>query len=172
MKNFIFAMCGFLMMSLVSLSVQASSVESPKCEYVNPSVDVGLPDIQFITLETAPADCVVLTMTHPMFLVANNPAMMCSIKEGMAIQGAPIPGTGDEYWQEVCKCRCDDNTTKEFSSDNGSVYRPNYHVVCEKRITVKAGDEVRCMDGDGVRGQGEVYTVKSTNYFNYSELWM
>ena len=63
--------------------------------------------------------------------------------------GRPIPGTGGEYWQEVCKCRCDDNTTKEFSSDNGSVYRPNYHVVCEKRITVKAGDEVRCMDGDG-----------------------
>ena len=86
--------------------------------------------------------------------------------------GRPIPGTGGEYWQEVGKCRCDDNTTKEFSSDNGSVYRPNYHVVCEKRITVKAGDEVRCMDGDGVRGQGEVYTVKSTNYFNYSELWM
>ena len=28
MKNFIFAMCGFLMMSLVSLDVQASSVES------------------------------------------------------------------------------------------------------------------------------------------------
>ena len=80
MKNFIFAMCGFLMMSLVSLSVQASSVESPKREYVNPSVDVGLPDIQFITLETAPADCVVLTMTPPVFLVANNPAMMCSMK--------------------------------------------------------------------------------------------
>ena len=79
MKNFIFAMCGFLMMSLVSLSVQASSVESPKCEYVNPSVDVGLPDIQFIPLETAPAVC-----------VANNPAMMCSIKEGMAIQGVRI----------------------------------------------------------------------------------
>ena len=77
--------------------------------------------------------------------------------------GRPIPGTGGEYWQKVCKCRCDDNS---------SVYRPNYHVVCEKRITVKAGDEVRCMDGDGVRGQGEVYTVKSTNYFNYSELWM
>lgn len=81
MKNFIFAMCGFLMMSLVSLSVQAASVESPKCEYMNLSVDVDLPDIQFITLETAPADCVVLTMTHPVFLVANNPAMMCSMKE-------------------------------------------------------------------------------------------
>ena len=37
--------------------------------------------------------------------------------------GRPIPGTGGESWQEVCKCRCDDNTTKEFSSDNGSVYR-------------------------------------------------
>ena len=90
MKNFIFAMCGFLMMSLVSLSVQASSVESPKCEYVNPSVNAGLPDIQFITLETAPADCVVPTMTHPVFLVANNPAMMSSMKEETAIQGKQI----------------------------------------------------------------------------------
>ena len=31
--------------------------------------------------------------------------------------GRPIPGTGGESWQEVCKCRCDDNTTKEFSSE-------------------------------------------------------
>lgn len=30
--------------------------------------------------------------------------------------GRPIPGTGGEYWQEVCKCRCDDNTTKELST--------------------------------------------------------
>lgn len=37
--------------------------------------------------------------------------------------GRPIPGTGGESWQEVCKCRCDDNTTKEFKSDNGEVYR-------------------------------------------------
>lgn len=86
--------------------------------------------------------------------------------------GRPIPGTGGEGWQDVCKCRCDDNTTKEFSSDNGAVYRPAYHVVCEKRITVKAGYEVRCMDGEAVRGQGEVYTVKNINYFNNSELWM
>lgn len=90
MKNFIFAMCGFLMMSLVSLSVQASSVESPKCEYVNPSVNAGLPDIQSITLETAPADCVVLTIPQTIFLVANNPAMMCSMKEEAAIQGIRI----------------------------------------------------------------------------------
>lgn len=84
----------------------------------------------------------------------------------------PFPVLAVKAGRMYVRCRCDDNTTKEFSSDNGSVYRPNYHVVCEKRITVKAGDEVRCMDGDGVRGQGEVYTIKSTNYFNYSELWM
>ena len=86
--------------------------------------------------------------------------------------GRPIPGTGGESWQEVCKCRCDDNTTKEFKSANGEVYRPNYHVVCDKRITVKDGDEVRCMDGENVRGQGVAYTVKSTYYFKYSELLM
>ena len=86
--------------------------------------------------------------------------------------GRPIPGTGGEDWQEVCKCRCDDNSTKEFTSVNGEVYRANYHVVCEKRISVKEGDEVRCIDGDNVRGLGEVYMVKCTNYFNYSELWM
>lgn len=84
----------------------------------------------------------------------------------------PIPGTGGGSWQEVCRCRCDDNATKEFKSENGSVYRPNYHVVCEKRISVKAGDEVRCMDGEDVRGQGVAYMVKSANYFDYSEIWL
>ena len=72
MKNFIFAMCGFLMMSLVSLSVQASSVKSPKCEYVNPSVDVGLPDIQCITFEASPVDCVVLTVPQPIFMLVDS----------------------------------------------------------------------------------------------------
>ena len=86
--------------------------------------------------------------------------------------GRPIPGTGGEDWQDVCSCRCDDNSTKEFTSENGSVYRPNYHVVCGERISLKAGDEVRCMDGETVRGKGEVYMVKNTNYFNYSEIWM
>ena len=73
MKNFIFAMCGFLMMSLVSLDVQASSVESPKCEYVNPSVDVGLPEIQCITFEASSVDCVVLITPQPIFMVVDSP---------------------------------------------------------------------------------------------------
>ena len=86
--------------------------------------------------------------------------------------GRLIPNTGGEDWQDVCGCRCDDNTTKEFQSDNGEVYRPNYHVVCENKVSLKAGDSVRCMDEDSIRGKGVVYVIKSTNYFNYSELWM
>lgn len=86
--------------------------------------------------------------------------------------GRPIPGTGGESWQDVCRCRCDDNSTKEFTSENGEVYRPNYHVVCEKRISLKAGDEVRCMEGENIRGTGKVYMVKNTNYFSYSEIWL
>lgn len=86
--------------------------------------------------------------------------------------GRPIPGTGGESWQDVCKCRCDDNSTKEFTSENGEVYRPNYHIVCEKKISLKAGDEVRCMNGENIRGTGKVYMVKNTNYFGYSEIWL
>ena len=86
--------------------------------------------------------------------------------------GRPIPGTGGESWVDVCKCRCDDNSTKEFSSDNGSVFRPNYHIVCTGAVSVKAGDVIRCMDGEVVRGQGEVYMVKRLNLLNYSEVWV
>lgn len=84
----------------------------------------------------------------------------------------PIPDTGSESWQDVCYCRCDDNSTKEFTSDNGEVYRPNYHVVCEKKVSLKAGNIVRCMDGGNIRGEGEIYMIKNTNYFSYSEIWM
>lgn len=86
--------------------------------------------------------------------------------------GRPIPGTGGESWQDVCRCRCDDNSTKEFASENGEVYRPNYHIVCEKRISLDAGDEIRCMDGENIRGTGRVYMVKNTNYLGYSEIWL
>lgn len=87
--------------------------------------------------------------------------------------GRPVPGSGGESWVDVCRCRCDDNTTKEFRSDNGGVYRPQYHVVCEGSHGLSAGDEVRCLKDDGeVRGAGIVYIPKSLNYLPYSELWM
>lgn len=76
-----------------------------------------------------------------------------------------------EEWVDVCRCRCDDNSTKEFRTENGEVYRPNYHVVCETN-SIKSGDVVRCMNGISVRGQGEVFMVKNTNYYNYTEIWM
>lgn len=44
---------------------------------------------------------------------------------------------------------------------------------CAKRESLsRLGMKSGCMEGESVRGQGEVYTVKGTNYFNYSELWM
>ena len=86
--------------------------------------------------------------------------------------GRPIPGTGGESWVDICKCRCDDNSTKEFTSVNGSVYRPAYHIVCDGKVSVKAGDSVRCMDGESVRATGEVYMVKRLNMLNYSEVWV
>lgn len=89
MKNFIFAMCGFLMMSLVSLSMQASSVsESSKCEYVTLSVDVGLPDIQCVTFEAAPMNCFVLTVPQPVIMIAKSPAMQSATI--IATQGKQI----------------------------------------------------------------------------------
>lgn len=86
--------------------------------------------------------------------------------------GRPIPGTDSESWEYVCDCRCDDNTTKEFRSENGQIYRPAYHVVCEGSHGLKAGDYVRCLNGGEVRGEGRIYMPKSANYFNYSEIWI
>ena len=89
MKNFIFAMCGFLMMSLFSLNVQASSVSEPsKCESVTPSFDVGLPDIKCVTFEAAPVNCFVLTAQQPVFMIADSPAMQSAMN--VAMQGKQI----------------------------------------------------------------------------------
>lgn len=76
------------MMSLVSLSAQASSVESPKCECVTPSADIGLPDIQCITLEAAPINYFMLTESQPVMLVTDSPAMQSVIN--VATQGKQI----------------------------------------------------------------------------------
>lgn len=86
--------------------------------------------------------------------------------------GRPIPENGSERYENVCMCRCDDNTTKEFRSENGSVYRPAYHIVCNGKVDIKAGERVRCLDNGVVRGEGQVYILKCTNYFNYTELWI
>lgn len=76
-----------------------------------------------------------------------------------------------EYWEDICPCRCDDNTTQEFKSENGHIYRPKYHVVCE-RNNIKSGDVVRCISNNVIKGEGKVVMVKNTNYFGYTEIWM
>ena len=86
--------------------------------------------------------------------------------------GRPIPGTGGDMWGEMCRCRCDNNTTKEFTTPNGLVYRPAFHVVCEKVVPVKEDDIVRCMDGERVRGEGKVIRPSESNFFGYYELWV
>lgn len=91
MKNFIFAICGFLMMSLVSLSVQASSVKSFECEYVAPSVDVGLSSIQRFALEATPIDCLVLSAPQPIFMIADSSAMQPATITAMQGKQITVP---------------------------------------------------------------------------------
>lgn len=91
MKNFIFALCGFWMMALMPLNVQASSVsELSQCEYVDPSVYVGQPDIQYITFEIAPVNYFVLTALQPVLMIADSPAMQSVATVNMATQGKHI----------------------------------------------------------------------------------
>jgi hypothetical protein len=86
--------------------------------------------------------------------------------------GQPIAGTGGTEWTDVCSCRCDDNTTKEFTDENGTVYRSSFHVVCSGNVDIEEGDEVRCLKGDDIRGEGKVYSVSNTNWFNRAEVWI
>lgn len=83
--------------------------------------------------------------------------------------GNPI--VSNPIWRDVGECRCDDNTTKEFRSENGSTFRPAYHIVGES-LEVKPGDEIRCMYDNKIRGEGKVYAVKQSNYLDYTEIWV
>ena len=84
--------------------------------------------------------------------------------------GRPLPESTS--WVDVCACRCDDNTTKEFKSPNGEVYRPSYKIVCDGHISLKAGSEIRVLKGEQERAKGKVYTVKVLNFLNYTEVWV
>lgn len=87
--------------------------------------------------------------------------------------GRPIPGTGGEYWQEVCKCRCDDVSAEKKVSINGALYDFKYKVVFDKPSKVEAGAEVRCLNTDGsIRGEGVAKSPLETNYFSYRVIWL
>lgn len=82
----------------------------------------------------------------------------------------------DEHeWETICNCRCADNTTREFRTANGGVYRPSYHVVCSGGIpNIADGDYARCLKGDEVVGEGVVRPIRRIKHplLNYSELWL
>ncbi|MCR5697766.1 MAG: hypothetical protein K6G73_12405 [Marinilabiliaceae bacterium] len=76
-------------------------------------------------------------------------------------------------WVSAGICRCDDNTTMDLKSESGREYRSTYHIVAEKNLSIKAGDKIRCLTVDGsIRGEGIANSVKSTNFLNYTEIWL
>lgn len=77
-----------------------------------------------------------------------------------------------DSWQRIGGCRCDDNTTQHFQTDNGSVYTPKFHIVCD-RSDIKEGDYVKAEWPDGkLRGQGTVYNAPKCNYLNYMSIYV
>lgn len=91
MKNFIFAILGFLMMSLVSLDVQASSVtENIPCKSELAAIDVGLTDAQGDAFGGIPADCFTLNIPNAVLLIMDNPIIVCPMKNETAIRGEQI----------------------------------------------------------------------------------
>lgn len=89
MKNFIFALCGFLMMALMSLNVQASSIE-PIPSKSDVSVNVGLPMIQDDVVTIIPFDFMVVTAPQIVFTISESPAMQSVTTKNTAMQEKQI----------------------------------------------------------------------------------
>lgn len=87
--------------------------------------------------------------------------------------GRPVKAEGETEWTEVCKCRCDHNRDAEIRKPDGSVVKPDFHIVCEiKRPGIVVGDYVRCLERDGsVRGEGFVINAPTLNYLSYAEIY-
>ena len=101
----------------------------------------------------------------------------------------PIDGSveiTEEYYQELLACLLYTSQVKKktenYNAAKDKVEKKDNQVKkSEKEVRAQISEladtidcllYTSCMDGESVRGKGEVYTVKSTNYFNYSELWM
>lgn len=87
MKNFIFALCGFLMMALMPLNVQASSINEPIPSKSDVSVNVGLPMIQNDVVTIIPMDFLVVTAPQTVFVVTESPAMQ---SKSVAVSKCPF----------------------------------------------------------------------------------
>lgn len=85
--------------------------------------------------------------------------------------GQPI-ASEEEFWTVLCDCRCDDVTTEWRGSENGEIYQTHHHVVCNGKVAISEGDFVKCVQGNELKAEGEVYKVKRCNYFNYTEIYL
>lgn len=88
--------------------------------------------------------------------------------------GRPIVDESSDEWQEICRCRCDDNGDKEIKMSDGTVVTPDYHIVIGNNIPdVKTGDYVRCLKEDGtVRGEGHIVKSRTLNFLPYAEIFV
>lgn len=79
----------------------------------------------------------------------------------------------DSEWVLMGDCRCDDNTTQHFETQNGEVYTPQYHIVCN-RCSISEGDKVKVLtkDGGAYRGGGTVYNSPKCNYLDYMSIYV
>lgn len=80
----------------------------------------------------------------------------------------------DQRYVNVCRCRCDSVTMAKTATDDGSVVRPDYHVVTDgNRIKLKLGDVVRCIDIDGETiCEGEILKLHRLNTLPYAEIYL
>lgn len=94
--------------------------------------------------------------------------------EEVDMYGRPIVITNSETWVDVCKCRCDHNVDTEIKLEDGTIIRPEYHVVCDgNKLGVVVGDNVRCLREDGsIRGEGRVVRPRTLNYLPYGEFYI
>lgn len=79
-----------------------------------------------------------------------------------------VIASDNNSWRNVCRCRCDHNTTTEFTNVNGSVFRPSHHIVCDGQPNIKEGDVVRV---EGIC-EGVVYKYHQRYWFNNAEIWL
>ena len=77
----------------------------------------------------------------------------------------------DYEWVKVGACRCDDSDTSNLVDDAGNAFIPKYHIVSE-RNDIKAGDYIKVLNGDSLRGEGEVRRVMKTNFLNYMSIYV
>lgn len=81
--------------------------------------------------------------------------------------------SSDEEWEEVCRCRCDDNADTKVSTLNSLEYIPRFHVVAERTYSIHNGDRVRIYTQSGeIRGEGKADNVRVLNYLDYTDLYV